>query len=92
MSRLDGDALRSWIDEQAAQHLFSGVALVRAGGETLFEHAAGLAHRGHGVPVTVETRFQVASVTKMITAATALEDGRGGRPQPRSTLDRLPAA
>ena len=73
MSRLDGDALGSWIDEQAAQHLFSGVALVRAGGETLFEHAAGLAHRGHRVPVTVETRFQVASVTKMITAATALK-------------------
>ena len=42
-------------------------------GETLFEHAAGLAHRGHRVPVTVETRFQVASVTKMITAATALK-------------------
>jgi CubicO group peptidase (beta-lactamase class C family) len=73
MSRLDGDALRSWIDEQAAQHLFSGVALVREDGETRFEHAAGLAHRGHGVPVTVETRFQVASVTKMITAATALK-------------------
>jgi CubicO group peptidase (beta-lactamase class C family) len=72
MSLRDGDALRSWIDERAAQHLFSGVALVRADGETVFEHAAGLAHRGHRVPVTVETRFQVASVTKMITAATAL--------------------
>jgi D-alanyl-D-alanine carboxypeptidase len=73
MSRLDSDALRSWIDEQATRHLFSGVALVRAGGETTFEHGAGLAHRGHRVPVTVETRFQVASVTKMITAAAALK-------------------
>lgn len=73
MSRLDSEALRTWIDEQSAQHLFSGVALVRAEGETLFEHATGLAHRGHRVPVSIETRFQVASVTKMITAATALK-------------------
>lgn len=78
MSRLDRDVLRTWIDDRAARHEFSGVALVRADGDTLFEHAAGLAHRGHRVPNTVDTRFQVASVTKMITAATALkmvEDG-----------------
>jgi D-alanyl-D-alanine carboxypeptidase len=73
MSQFDSDALRTWIDEQTTRHLFSGVALVRAGGETMFEHAAGLAHRGHRVPVTVDTRFQVASVTKMVTAATALK-------------------
>lgn len=72
MSRLDGNALGAWIDDRARQHLFSGVVLVRKDEETLFEHAAGVAHRGHKVPVTVDTRFQVASVTKMITAATAL--------------------
>jgi CubicO group peptidase (beta-lactamase class C family) len=73
MSRLDANSMQAWIDDQARQHLFSGVALVREDGETLFEHAAGLAHRGHRVPVSTETRFQVASVTKMITAATALK-------------------
>ncbi|HEX2404086.1 MAG TPA: serine hydrolase domain-containing protein, partial [Acidimicrobiia bacterium] len=72
MSRLDGDALRTWIDDRASRNEFSGVALVRTNGDTLFEHASGLAHRGHRVAVTVETRFQVASVTKMITAAAAL--------------------
>jgi D-alanyl-D-alanine carboxypeptidase len=72
MSRLDGDGLRTWIDDRAARHEFSGVALVRVNGDTLFEHASGLAHRGHRVPIIVNTRFQVASITKMITAATAL--------------------
>lgn len=38
----------------------------------LFSYAGGIAHRGHGVPVTGSTRFTVASVTKMVTAATAL--------------------
>jgi CubicO group peptidase (beta-lactamase class C family) len=72
MKDLDSGTLRTWLDDRAASNEFSGVALVRSGGVTLFEHAAGLAHRGLGVPVTMETRFQVASVTKMITAATAL--------------------
>ncbi len=72
MKDLDSPALRAWLDERAQQHQFSGVVLVRAGANTLFEHASGLAHRGHRVPLTVDTRFQVASVGKMITAATAL--------------------
>jgi CubicO group peptidase (beta-lactamase class C family) len=73
VSSLDGGALGAWLDGQARQHLFSGVALATERGRTLFEHAAGLAHRGHGVLVTPATRLQVASVTKMITAATALK-------------------
>jgi CubicO group peptidase (beta-lactamase class C family) len=69
---IDRSALGLWLDDLAARGLFRGVALVRSGGESLFEHAAGLAHRGHRVPVTPTTRFQVASITKMVTAATAL--------------------
>jgi CubicO group peptidase (beta-lactamase class C family) len=98
VSRLDPAALAGWLDDQANQHLFSGVALVTEKGETLFEHAAGLAHRGHGVPVTVGTRFQVASVTKMITAATALklvEDGALALDRPLTSFlpaDRRPTA
>jgi CubicO group peptidase (beta-lactamase class C family) len=72
VSGLDTGALAAWLDDQASEHLFSGVALVTERGQTLFEHAAGLAHRGHNVPVAPTTRFQVASVTKMITAATAM--------------------
>lgn len=72
MSSIDKGALAAWLDEQARQHLFSGVALVTEQGRTLFEHAAGLAHRGHRVPMSTTSRLQVASVTKMITAATAM--------------------
>ncbi len=69
---LEPTVLAAWLDQRAAEDLFSGVALVRRGDETLFAHAAGLAHRGHRVPITDTTRFQVASVAKMITASTAL--------------------
>ncbi len=91
MNDLDTQSLRSWLDDRAQKHEFSGVALVRSGGATLFEHAAGLAHRGHGVPVTAQTRFQVASVTKMITATTALRMvERGSLSLHRPLTDFLP--
>lgn len=66
------DAVREWLDARAAEHKFSGVVLVWRDGAPVFEHAAGLAHRGLGVPNTVDTRFGIASIGKMITAATAL--------------------
>jgi len=66
------DSLRAWLDARVAAHEFSGAALVWRGGEPLFCYAGGVAHRGHGVPVTESTRFFVASVTKMVTATTAL--------------------
>lgn len=98
MSALDTAALASWLDDQSRRHEFSGVALVTQGGDTVFEHAAGLAHRGHGVSVAMTSRFQVASVTKMITAATALkfvEDGALSLDRPLTSFlpaDRRPAA
>lgn len=69
---MDTDLLTTWFDARVKTHEFSGTALVwRAGGQ-LFHYCGGTAHRGHGVPVTDGTRFLVASVTKMVTATTAL--------------------
>jgi len=69
---MDTDSLRDWLDTRVAAHEFSGAALVWRDGAPLFSYAGGIAHRGHGVPVTESTRFTVASVTKMVTATTAL--------------------
>ena len=64
--------VREWLDRRAAEFLFSGAVLVWREGRPVFEHAAGLAHRGHRVPTTMRTRFGVASVTKLVTSLTAL--------------------
>ena len=69
---MNADAIRQWFDERVVTNEFSGVALVWRDRAPLFEYAGGIAHRGHGVPITTETRFGVASVTKMVTATTAL--------------------
>lgn len=63
---------------QAAQE-FSGVILVRQGDETLIARAYGDAHRGWQIKNRLTTRFRIASVGKIFTAAAVmqlLDDGQ----------------
>ena len=69
---MDQGALIEWFDHRVKTHEFSGVALVWSDSAPRFTYAGGIAHRGHQVPITNETRFGVASVTKMVTATAAL--------------------
>ena len=69
---MDADGLGEWFDQRGDAHDFSGVALVWRDAAPLLQYAGGIAHRGHGVLISNETRFGVASVTKMVTATTAL--------------------
>ncbi len=95
---MDDDALRDWLDARTAGGEFSGAALVWRDDGPLFSYQGGLAHRGHGVPIIESTRFQVASVTKMVTATAALrlvERGAIGLDQPLVELlppEQRPAA
>jgi CubicO group peptidase (beta-lactamase class C family) len=64
--------------DKAAADGFSGVVSVSGAGVVEFERAYGLADRAHGVPVTVETQFGIASGTKGFTALVVMslvEDG-----------------
>lgn len=65
------DALAGLVDG------FSGVVSVSRGATVEFESAYGLADRGHGIPVRVDTQFGIASATKGFTAlvVAALIDG-----------------
>jgi len=64
--------LRAWFDERTEAAEFSGHALAWKDGAPIFSYVGGLAHRGHGVPIRDDTRFGVASITKMVTAIAAL--------------------
>ncbi|MEU4669338.1 serine hydrolase domain-containing protein [Amycolatopsis sp. NPDC023774] len=56
------------IDRLARDTGFSGVVSVSRRDESVLARAYGLAHRGYGVPNTVDTRFAIASGTKGLTA------------------------
>ena len=56
------------VDSIAEANGFSGVVRVDRGDDVEFASAYGLAHRGHGIPNTLETQFGTASATKGLTA------------------------
>src|ERR1051326_3823655 len=62
----------AYVKRYADQGLFSGVVLVAQHGEVKYEHAFGFADRAFGTPNTTATKFQIASVSKPITAAAIL--------------------
>lgn len=66
---MDADRLESELRALAAEDDSSGVVLIVREGADLVEIVWGLANRGDAVPVVRETRFGVASVSKMFTAA-----------------------
>jgi CubicO group peptidase (beta-lactamase class C family) len=61
--------LEAYADAFAATGLFSGVVLVERGGHPVFAKAYGLADRAFGVANRMDTRFQIASLSKPITSA-----------------------
>ena len=57
---------------------FTGVVAIKRGDQTLFEGAYGLASPRWGIPNTLETRFDTASITKLFTSVAVLQlVGRG---------------
>lgn len=67
------DELRAMVVRHAEEADFSGVCLVKQGDRELMHEAFGLAHRGYGIPNALDTRFDIASVTKVFTAAAVLQ-------------------
>jgi CubicO group peptidase (beta-lactamase class C family) len=62
----------TFINRLVKQGVFSGVVFVAKKGEVLFTKAYDLADRERGTPNTLNTRFQIASITKQFTAAAIL--------------------
>ena len=65
--------LDEYFRHRATQDLFSGAVLITQGATRLYARAYGYASRAWGVPNTLDTRFDTASVTKLFTAIAALQ-------------------
>lgn len=70
----------------------SGTVLLAEAGTPVLQHCLGLADRAAGTPVMPDTRFQTASVTKMLTAAAVLDQVAHGRVTAQTpVVDVIPA-
>jgi len=58
---------------------FSGQVVIARHGEIVYEQAFGMANVESGAPVTMDTRFVIASITKTVTAAAILLLERDGK-------------
>ncbi|HVQ18555.1 MAG TPA: serine hydrolase domain-containing protein [Actinomycetes bacterium] len=75
---MDLDPLVALLTSSAAADRFSGAVRIDEGQTTLLRQAFGLASRTWRVPCHVDTRFDVASVTKLFTAVAVLQQVEGG--------------
>lgn len=71
-SAVDVGAIESFVGAQAAAG-FTGVVAVRERSREILHLTSGPANRGANVPVTRATRFDVASVTKLLTATATMQ-------------------
>ena len=65
--------LEDFIASHAKEHDFSGTILVQQDGQRRYVGSFGLADVAHGVANTQHTRYWVASITKLFTAALVLQ-------------------
>ena len=68
----DRHGLADLIDGIAADEGLSGVVRLDIDGRVAVQRAYGLAHRGLGIPTTVDTQFAIASGSKGLTALTVM--------------------
>jgi CubicO group peptidase (beta-lactamase class C family) len=72
-------ALDSYLQELASQEIFSGTVLLARGDEVLFRGAYGMACREHGIENSLATRFDLGSITKIMTKTAIGQLARDGR-------------
>lgn len=59
----------AYVAPYVQHHVFSGVILVGKGDDVVFAKPYGMANYEFSVPVTLQSRFAIASITKMFTSA-----------------------
>jgi len=83
------DAFRSQLEKGAAEGTFSGAALVAKNGTPIFSAAYGLADRENKIPNTLDTKFRIGSMNKMITATAIVQLNQSGKLQFTDTLAKF---
>ncbi|NIO33162.1 MAG: serine hydrolase [Gemmatimonadetes bacterium] len=72
------DETRRIVNRICANDAFSGTVLLARGAEVLYSHACGEASKRFGVPVDIDTRFNLASVTKSFTGTAIVQLAEAG--------------
>ena len=72
-------AIDAFVQPYIKDEKFSGAVLVAKNGKPIYQKAAGYAHLGHKIPNNVDTKFNLASMGKMLTAVAAAQLVEAGK-------------
>ncbi len=73
MAEPDSKKIDSLLQQMVEEDKFSGTVLVHKNGDVIFEKAYGLACKRFNVPNTIETKFNIGSLNKLITKIAILQ-------------------
>jgi CubicO group peptidase (beta-lactamase class C family) len=73
------EELGAYVDRLAAQGVFSGTVLVAKDGKAFVTRAVGMANRDFDAPVTLDTKFNLGSMNKMMTGVACLHLVEAGK-------------
>jgi len=82
-------ALGAYLGGLAAANDFAGVVLVAKDGTSIFENAYGAANPGSNAPMSVDLRFNIASIGKAFTKTAIGQLIQSGKVKPTDTLGAL---
>ena len=86
---IDAQAVDLILRDAAVRKEFSGTVQLSRGGSVLHEGSYGVSSRRWDVPVSLETRFDVASVTKLFTSVAVLQQVDAGTLELDSPIGRF---
>lgn len=76
----------AFIADYAGKHRFNGTVLVKQRGEVVYSHSFGEANMALAVPNTRQTRYRIASITKLFTATLVMQLYEEGTLDPARTI------
>jgi len=73
--KAEGQSVRigNFVEDYVKEHHFNGTILIQQDGETRFYQSFGLANFAFNVPDKNETRYKIASITKIFTSAIVMQ-------------------
>jgi CubicO group peptidase (beta-lactamase class C family) len=72
-------ALRVKLEKDSAEEKFAGAVILAKDGKTIFSGAYGMADREKKTPNTLDTKFRIGSMNKMITATSIMQLVHAGK-------------
>ncbi len=81
--------LDAFVSKLAADDRFEGAVLVERGDEVVYSRAVGLAHKGYGAPMKLDTKMNLGSMNKMFTSVCIAQLVAAGKLSYTDTLGKI---